>query len=985
MFIAIILSCNRIDYKNDTLKENVELSANFLFSKNNNIYIDHKNGVILVHGINQSDEIFAAKDSEILQIKNDYEIWVNQTQINTDTLKISDLLNLYKNNIPIEVPIFIKKKSDLMNNANSFILTFSKLPVFELSLNNIQKHPMINDNLLFISDPIKKYAANVKINTRGRGSINTPKKSYALYTDSDLSLYFKEKFGIFSKSNEYNLYSGYFDPSLIREKFAHDLFNMQIPNENAIHEKIEIKFFDLFIAGEYQGIYALTNTINHSDLKFEAKSKNEYPLLEMVSQNIYLLKKKNEDVLNDALNNKSGDLFANGYLHKNGSFLAAFANRNVLCKPEYIQFFDTNYSYSYLSTILAIQGVDNITNNINLAVYPPLNDISLWNKWQTLPYNMKIYYIPWDLDMSLGSIGWKKVGGFDINYNNFNILYNHDAIHSKLPYKTNLEDQASLMTCYTKNKDGRFKENFNEYWLKNKNKYFNGVKLKKRLYDLYEKLEENGAYSREFKRWYSRTGTKFSNYDIEQMMEWIDKRIHFIEKYFLKIETDDDFYTYKKEFSMNNYRSKVNIIDFDPTKAKLAIETKKYITGYQQNSESNDLYSDGSATILELYNNNKNNIAAVAGGFFEYWSNGKFVHYKDLNLNESDPNNYFYQFNTKMISGCSEKNSFPKDGLATIPIGILKINSKWYSSSDNFSDVFGWNFKGDYIIERVKVKWNLLNNEDLPIKIFEKLSPKINVFRSDAIDQNGSHEYLSKYINPKRFENNVVIYFNTFSEKTRTKDGGLEIVVENDVITKVTEKGDNIIPDNGFVLSLSSYVYKNPEISIDYSNFEVGKKLKYNANFINEKNQEVKGFSSMDYIRGKVQALVLNKKSVITNVYSDPRSPYLDSNKKIKNTVQYLDANFFGEKHPRTALCLKGKNWKLIMVEGRKRTSAGMKIDELSNYMLYKHKCDDAINFDGGSSANMLSFDIEITKSGTWWGSCAGVPRPVSDILVLKK
>ncbi|WP_186645906.1 CotH kinase family protein [Fluviispira vulneris] len=1003
--LAILLvSCGKLQKKEILLK-----NANTYFVPHTNakrkVYIDNKNGIIIVHGLKKISELEKNKDEIIFQYESNYDLYVNKILMKNSIVTIADILSAYKNELPIEIPIHIKNKVN-STDEKVFLLTFSRLPILEIKENNILKHPVIRNNSISITkyNDENIFNADIKINIRGKGSVKNPKSSYAIYGDDNFSNYLKDNLKIYSKSNEYSLLSSYNDSSFLREKFAHDLFNRQILG-NEIHETIRMHYVDVFIEGEYVGVYALMNTLNPSDLVFENKDENKYSMLEMNAQNLYSIKKSNEKSLSEALLGQKVDFFSEGKLHNNASGLAPFANRNVLCHPDYVNLIDKKYGFAYLSTILALQAVDNITNNVHLAIHPALSKSELWNKEHMFLPNFKIYYIPWDLDMSLGAMGWKKEIVFQFDVNNYNKIYNYNGIFTKPPYNVPLENQASLLTCYTRSYGTHvsFKDEFNKYWLENKEHYnghFSNIRIKKELSENFNILDENGAYAREFKRWSSRSGSKFSTYDLNQLMGWIDNRLSFVEKEFLKIDTKE-IIKYKKKQSVRDH-SNINVIHFDPKQVQLSIETKEHITGQSDSNFDRNIFNNAALTITDLYAQDKNNIAGLTGGFFEYWYNGKFVHYQDNHLDDNDINNHFKVFNDRMIHTCDKEGYYPKDGVVTLPIGILKINNKWYTSEENLSDVVGWNEKGEYIIDRVKVVWDVVTGTGTSLfKNLKKIdsnfvlsSPKINVFRSDAIDQDGSPDYISKNITLKRETQNIVIYFDTFSDRTRTPDDGLEIIVENNYIREITHKGNNIIPKNGFVVSISKEYIKNSELMKEIENLQVGTPLHAIYEYLDANNKPTNIFDNMTFIRGKVQALVLNKKTAVVKSVGNIRNVFIDSTRKVKNLPQYLDVDFYGKKHPRTALCFRKdlKNgdiveskWSLVLVDGRQRTSFGMRINELSDYLVNHLKCDDAINLDGGSSANMIAHGLKMNVSGSWRGYCSGIPRPVSDAIVLKE
>ena len=85
------------------------------------------------------------------------------------------------------------------------------------------------------------------------------------------------------------------------------------------------------------------------------------------------------------------------------------------------------------------------------------------------------------------------------------------------------------------------------------------------------------------------------------------------------------------------------------------------------------------------------------------------------------------------------------------------------------------------------------------------------------------------------------------------------------------------------------------------------------------------------------------------------------------------------ERHPRSAVGWNATHFYMVIVDGRQPgLSMGMKLAELADYFL-KLGCTDAMNFDGGKSAQMW-MDGRIMNS-----PCQGEDTVASSLLVLRK
>src|SRR6185436_8105455 len=85
---------------------------------------------------------------------------------------------------------------------------------------------------------------------------------------------------------------------------------------------------------------------------------------------------------------------------------------------------------------------------------------------------------------------------------------------------------------------------------------------------------------------------------------------------------------------------------------------------------------------------------------------------------------------------------------------------------------------------------------------------------------------------------------------------------------------------------------------------------------------------------------------------------------------------FTVEKHPRTALGWSQKEFIWVEVDGRRKDSIGMTLNELGAFMI-ELGCTEAINLDGGGSSTIW-FDGKVRNRPS-----DGTERPVANALVL--
>ncbi len=212
-------------------------------------------------------------------------------------------------------------------------------------------------------------------------------------------------------------------------------------------------------------------------------------------------------------------------------------------------------------------------------------------------------------------------------------------------------------------------------------------------------------------------------------------------------------------------------------------------------------------------------------------------------------------------------------------------------------------------------------------------------------------------INRTRDTSEMLLFTPEFHRTTLTTTGGMEVVVQNGIITRLYDGvGSSIIPSDGIVLSCSGAARVWA-----INNLRVGTKVKITTQLEPLEREQSKGFQAADDIVGGVSQLLKNG--------------------NIELTWQREGAaeDFALARHPRTAIArLRDGRILLITVDGRQPgVSAGMTLPELAE-MLLEYGAADAMNLDGGGSTTMILRGQAVNKPSDPTGE-----RPVSDALLI--
>ena len=199
----------------------------------------------------------------------------------------------------------------------------------------------------------------------------------------------------------------------------------------------------------------------------------------------------------------------------------------------------------------------------------------------------------------------------------------------------------------------------------------------------------------------------------------------------------------------------------------------------------------------------------------------------------------------------------------------------------------------------------------------------------------GKRELVISGTNRERALNEIILYTPVFHRTTLTDDTGIELVIRKNRITQIsTNKGSNVIPEDGYVLSASG------------SKVEELKKIFRVGQLVNLARRVRTVRISHEPDPPQIE----NFEDAVAGV------PQLIKDGKIDITWQEekTTKSFVETRHPRTAVAkLKDGKFLMITVDGRSESSGGISLNDLAAYLL-ELGATDAMNLDGGGSTTMF-------------------------------
>ncbi len=234
-----------------------------------------------------------------------------------------------------------------------------------------------------------------------------------------------------------------------------------------------------------------------------------------------------------------------------------------------------------------------------------------------------------------------------------------------------------------------------------------------------------------------------------------------------------------------------------------------------------------------------------------------------------------------------------------------KSEGEYFSLSDSFHPAFGWSRDGKIVLfDHVKAQIHLEQNKKLiPLTGF----------------------------NNQMHEGETILFTPWFHRTTLTPFHTQEAIIENGKVSKMSEVGSNVIPQDGFILSSNT-----GKSVIEYGSEDLRFKIEVtperDTSYVGEWNQ--------------VENIVSSFPLLIKNGIIYPFEG--------EGPGDYSVYEFLNTRHPRSAVGVtKEGTWIFMVVDGGAESEIGITVLEIATLM-QKQGCIHAINLDGGSSSSMV-------------------------------
>jgi len=394
------------------------------------------------------------------------------------------------------------------HGGTTYTLFFTRLPLIEISTpNKIEDKPRVlaefrmsepNGNLIW---------SYIGIEIRGGHSQSYPKTSFRIefWEEPAETDTLTRDFSLLGMRNDddWNLQAMYNEPLRIRNKTSFELWE-QI-HQLYYHELepdafggVQMEYAELFLNGEYRGLYAVGERIDRKQLqlkKYDGAIRGElYKATQWGIANLYSVTDYDNNNLSwDGIDYRFPDEKID-WINLFGFIDFVVNEDDYFFYSDYPSYFELNNAIDYFIFLNLLRASDNTGKNIYTARYD-----------QGEPY----FYVPWELDGVLG-LWWDGTNDDKTTH----ILSN--GLFDRL-----------LGDCQ---KNG-FYEKLQKRWYSLRKDILSHKNIMGLLQTNYDLLKSNGAYQREELAW-----KEFSLYEphLDYISGWLKKRLVFVDNEFNK-------------------------------------------------------------------------------------------------------------------------------------------------------------------------------------------------------------------------------------------------------------------------------------------------------------------------------------------------------------------------------------------------------------------------------------------------------------------
>ena len=389
--------------------------------------------------------------------------------------------------------------------SDYYSLYFTRLPIISITTSNTIVDEPRTHAYFYMSEPDQTIvSSNIGIEYRGGWTQTLDKKSLRIEFWEDMEGNATKDVSLLGmrSDDDWNLQAMFNEPLRFHNKTCFELWNRidtlyYIDEESSAINGVNMSYVEIFINGDYQGVYGLGERIDRKQLKLKKHNGNIrgelYKGDDWTSATLFL----------DAPAYDNNEVVWSGFeyehpeeeinwenLHDFVSFVAHSSEQDFM--DNYASYIKMDNAVNYFIFINLIRATDNRGKNTYIAKYKA---------------NEPYFFVPWDLDGTFGVV-WD---GNNENITN-DILSNHlfDRLLDDCS-PNGFVDQVQNRWAFLRQQVITH-ENITELFLQNHNY-----------------LKENGVYKRESLKWETYA---YPSDQLNYMSNWLTNRLNFLDTYF---------------------------------------------------------------------------------------------------------------------------------------------------------------------------------------------------------------------------------------------------------------------------------------------------------------------------------------------------------------------------------------------------------------------------------------------------------------------
>lgn len=408
-------------------------------------------------------------------------------------IKVSNIN--YDRTLQIDIESFLYK--------TNFAIKFTNIPSISLNFDANEIGTEYTYSQFSIIDPSYEendtryqYSADAEVRYRGSSTAGYPKKSYRIKLDKNMD---SGLLGM-KTSRTWILDGLVTDPSGLRTKLSSDIWNRM--NEDLSEEKhadLNAKFVELYVNGEYKGLYLLKETVDED-------------LLNLDKETGVLIKGANWNQIDfNNYNNVETETFGPfeiKYPKKSSKYPDAW--KSILDKMK--RYYMGDITYEALEENFYVENV--VNHKIFILLTQALDNYEYKNIYYSIKddgEDTKVLLTPWDLDLTFGMLWSNEESNYIEQY----------------------EKIGEVVDAFGTRSDAKTAEAYKERWNLLIQKALNKQEINKLIDEQYEYLSKANSLERE--------NTKNSNIaiksnvneqeEIQELKDWYNRRADVIGNY----------------------------------------------------------------------------------------------------------------------------------------------------------------------------------------------------------------------------------------------------------------------------------------------------------------------------------------------------------------------------------------------------------------------------------------------------------------------